>query len=124
MENTNVNQPRVINISKMQVASFLGLGWSRENIATFYGVTPQDMYKAMRELGFYKQKETNSPKVDYVINLTFDEPIINSGNSMDIVVGEQPEIIVDNYQEGSDEANVDPSENMEISESVGDGLPY
>jgi hypothetical protein len=124
MENTNVNQPRVVNISRTTVASMIGLGWTREQMAKALNITTKDMFKAMRDLGFYEQRKTNTPKVDYVINLNFDELVINSGNSMDIVIGEQPEIIVDNYQEGSDEANVDPSENMEMSEPVGDELPY
>jgi hypothetical protein len=114
MENINVNQPRVINISKMQVASFLGLGWSRENIATFYGVTPQDMYKAMRELGFYKQRETNNQKIDYVINLNFDEPSINGNSNMNTVV-EEPTTIVDNF---------DDDDSITEIETVGDELPY
>jgi hypothetical protein len=124
MENTNLNQPRVVNISKTQVATMLGFGWTREQMAKALNITTKDMFKAMRDLGFYEQRKTNNPKVDYVINLTFDELVINPENPMDLVVEEQPQIIVDNYQEGSDEAVLDPSATMENSESVSSEFSY
>jgi hypothetical protein len=70
MENTN-NEKRVINISQREVASFVGMGWSRDQIATYYNISSKEMYGYMQQMGFYKARVK---EVDYVVNLQFDMP--------------------------------------------------
>lgn len=64
--------PRVVNLSQMQIAAMTAMGKSNEEIGAYYGVTSKEIYRAKVNFGMYKVRETNEPKVDYVINLNFD----------------------------------------------------
>jgi hypothetical protein len=82
MENTNSNQPRVVNITRTQIATFIGFGWSRDQIAKALDITPKDVFRVMRDFGFYKQKESTA-QPSYVINLIYDEPVIQNQYNAD-----------------------------------------
>lgn len=84
---------RVINISYMQVAGFKGMGWNREQMADWFGVTPQEMYSAMVDLGFYKKRNTEDNS-DYVINLVFDAPVRQQVEEVVEEVNNSPEYSV------------------------------
>lgn len=78
VENTH-QEPRVITITKSRLAAFRGLGYTRSQIATEYGVTQQEVYQAMVEFGMVKARTEKTNLPSYIIQTVNDieDPVKN-----------------------------------------------
>ena len=69
---TMENSPRVIVITKSRLAALRGLGYTRAQIATEYGITQQEVYQAMVEFGMVKARTEKVNLPSYIIETVND----------------------------------------------------